>query len=132
MHRYCPHDFIGFLALYASGPDWAKPLGLAATVEASPPPPIPRRKRRPRPSTLRFEQEEVGDKPKPSPRWQLRESHLKARRYFPTHPFLKISKILPFKLPTMAEVEAMSHEELARRFLKTSRAFPCRPVTAWK
>ena len=57
----------------------------------------------------------------------IRPSHLKARKRFPTHPLVKIAKVLPVRLPTMAELEAMTHEELARRFLKTSRKFKCHP-----
>jgi len=52
-----------------------------------------------------------------------RPSHLRAKRYHPTHPLVKISKVLPAKLPTMAELEALSHEELGSRFLKVCHKF---------
>ena len=54
---------------------------------------------------------------------EIRPSQLQARRYFPTHPLLKISKKLPLKLPTMAELEKLDHEALAARFLKHCAKF---------
>lgn len=58
-----------------------------------------------------------------------RPSHLKARQRFPTHPLVKISKVLPAKLPLLgprplpAEIVAMSHDELSARFLRLWRKF---------
>ena len=63
---------------------------------------------------------------------QIRPCHLKIRRFRSTvHPLTKIAQKWPAKLPVMRpvtpEIEALTHEGLASRFLKTSRAFPCRP-----
>lgn len=58
-----------------------------------------------------------------------RPSHLKARLRFPTHPYVKISKVLPQKLPVLGphplppEVAALSYGELAARFLLRCRQF---------
>ena len=53
----------------------------------------------------------------------IRPSHLKARQRFPTHPLIRISKKLPRKLPTMAELEKLTPEQLAARFLKQCHKF---------
>lgn len=62
-------------------------------------------------------------RPKRSRNRPVRPSHLRARRYFPTHPYVRISRVLPAKLPTMAELEKLTPEQLAARFLKHCKKF---------
>ena len=75
----------------------------------------------------------VCDEPEPPKRrekWVIRASHLKARRYHPTHPLLKIAKKLPRKL-TPAQLEGLPHDELARRFRLATSKFKWNPRSVW-
>jgi hypothetical protein len=58
----------------------------------------------------------------------IRPTHLRARRYWPTHPLLKISKKLPQKLPNL---EKLPPEELARRFMLVTSKFKWSRRSVW-
>ena len=113
------HDFLASFALYEATPGNPTNRSLNPLLEATP---IYSDRTKPKRAKRELDPERFLDRPKRR-KWELRPSHLQARRYFPTHPYLAISKVLPAKLPTMAEMEGWSHERLATQFLKVCRKF---------
>ncbi len=68
--------------------------------------------------------------PRPPRDLPTRPSHLKARRYPPVHPLLKIARKLPQKL-TPAQFEGLPHDELARRFMLSTSKFKWSRRSVW-